>query len=133
MLKALFTLEALADFAFGIPLVAAPAALLSIYGMSTDRDGTFLGQFLGGTFIGIGLISWFARGWADTEPRRLLIRAFFITTALGFLVSLNYQLQAGAPLLAVAFVGLTLLFGTAWGYFAYGTFRQPEASAAERT
>jgi hypothetical protein len=133
MLKALFTLEALADFLFGIPLIVAPAALLSFYGMSTDRDGTFFAQFLGGTFIGFGLISWFARGWADTEPLHLLIWVFFVTTALGFLVSLNYQLQPGAPLPTVAFVGLTLLFGIGWGYLAYGTFRQPKASTAART
>lgn len=126
MLKTVFTLEALADFAFGIPLVVAQGALLSIYGMATDRDGMFLGQFLGGTFIGIGLISWFARSWPDAEPRRLVIRVFFITTAIGFFVSLNYQLQPGAPLLGLAFVVLTLVFGLAWGYFAVGTFRTRE-------
>ena len=125
MLKAVFTLEALVDFAFGIALIVAQAALLSIYGMATDRDGTFLGQFLGATFIGIGLISWFARNWPDSENRRLVIRVFFVTTALGFLVSLNYQLQPGAPLLSVAFVVLTLLFGLAWGYFSVATFREP--------
>ena len=125
MLKVVFTLEALVDFAFGIALLVAQAALLSIYGMATDRDGTFLGQFLGGTFIGIGLISWFARNWPDSEHRRLVIRAFFITTALGFLVSLTYQLQPGAPFLSIVFVALTLLFGVAWGYFALETVRQP--------
>jgi hypothetical protein len=123
MLKALFTLEALVDFVFGVSLIAVPTLLLSVYGMSTDRDGIFLGRFLGGTFIGIGLISWYARAWADTEARRLLIRAFFITTTLGFIVSLTYQLQPGAPLPSVAFVVLTLLFGLGWGYFAYRSIR----------
>jgi protein-S-isoprenylcysteine O-methyltransferase Ste14 len=61
------------------------------------------------------LISWFARSWADSEHRRLLIRVFFITTALGFVVSLSYQLQPRAPLPTVAFVGLTLLFALGWG------------------
>jgi hypothetical protein len=128
MLKAVFTLEALVDFIFGIALIVAQAALLSIYGMATDRDGAFLGQFLGGTFIGIGLISWFARNWPDTHQRRLVLRAFFVTTGIGFLVSLNYQLQPGAPVLGVVFVLLTLLFGLAWGYFAAGTFRPTEAA-----
>lgn len=123
MLKALFTLEALADFAFGVSLIAAPTLLLSIFSMSTDRDGIFFGRFLGGTFIGFGLISWFARSWSDTEARRLLIRAFFITTTLGFVVSLTYQLQPGAPLPSAAFVVLTLLFGLGWGYFAYRGLR----------
>ena len=124
MLKALFTLEALADFAFGVSLIAAPTLLLSIFSMSTDRDGIFFGRFLGGTFIGFGLISWFARSWSDTEARRLLIRAFFITTTLGFVVSLTYQLQPGSPLPTLTFVVLTLLFGLGWGYFAYGSLRE---------
>jgi len=124
MLKALFTLEALADFAFGVSLIAAPTLLLSIFSMSTDRDGIFFGRFLGGTFIGFGLISWFARSWSDTEARRLLIRALFITTTLGFVVSLTYQLQPGSPLPTLTFVVLTLLFGLGWGYFAYGSLRE---------
>ena len=132
MLGALFVLEAVVDVLFGVLLIVAPATLLSIYCMSTDRDGTFLGQFLGGTFIGFGWISWFARSWTDTEYRRLLIRAFFITTAIGFVVSLNYQLQPGTQLPSAAFVVLTLLFGLGWGYFAYRTVRQPEASTTHR-
>jgi len=124
MLKACFTLEALADFAFGVSLIAAPTLLLSIFSMSTDRDGIFFGRFLGGTFIGFGLISWFARSWSDTEARRLLIRALFITTTLGFVVSLTYQLQPGSPLPTLTFVVLTLLFGLGWGYFAYGSLRE---------
>jgi hypothetical protein len=124
MLKLLFTLEALADLVFGVAFIVAPAALLSIYGMATDRDGTFLGQFLGGTFVGFGLICWSARSWPDSDHRRLLIRTLFITTALGFLVSLSYQLRPGAPLPSAAFLVLTLLFGLGWAYFALGTLRR---------
>jgi len=125
MLKTLFTLEALADLAFGVAFLVAPAAILSIYGMSTDRDGIFLGQFLGGTFVGFGLICWSARSWADTEVRRLLIRVLFVTTALGFVVSLAYVLQPGAPAASLAFLVLTLLFGLGWGYLSYQTVRSP--------
>ena len=123
MLRALFTLEALVDLAFGLALIAVPGTLLSIYGMSTDRDGAFLARFLGATLIGFGAICWFARPWADSEQRRLLIRALFVTSALGFIVCLSYQLQPGAPLPAVVFVGLTMLFSLAWAYFTYRTFR----------
>jgi len=127
VLKALFTLEALADVGFGIALLLAPTALLSIYGMSTDRDGIFLGQFLGGTFVGFALICWSARSWADTEVRRLLIRVLFVTTTLGFIVSLAYELQPGVPIGSLAFVALTLLFGLGWAYFTYQTRRLPTA------
>ena len=125
MLRVVFILEAAVDAIFGVPLIVATALLLSIYGMSTDSAGTFLGQFLGAVFIGFGLLNWYAKDWSDSDERRLLIRVNFITTALGFLIALNYQLQPGSGVLSWAFVLLTALFGSAWGYFAAATLRAP--------
>ena len=125
MLRLLFILEAAVDAVFGVSLILATGLLLSIYGMSTDSAGTFLGQFAGALFVGFALITWFARDWPDSEARRLVIRATFITTALGFLVALDYQLHSGSGVLSWAFVALTALFGSAWGYFAAATLRQP--------
>ena len=48
--------------------------MLSLYGLSTDRVGTYLAQFLGAVFIILARNSWFARSWPDDEPRRILIR-----------------------------------------------------------
>ena len=126
MLGWLFVAEALVDLAFGIALIAAPAALLSIYGITTDQAGEFLGRFLGGTLVGFGLLSWQARGWADTDERRLLIRVLFVTTVLGLLAAAIYQVQPGVPIGAAVFVVLTLLFALAWGYFAWKTFPKTE-------
>jgi len=123
MLRLVFILEAAVDALFGIPLIVATGVLLSIYGMSTDASGTFLGQFLGAVFIGFGLLNWYARNWADSDAQRIVIRVNFVTTALGFLVALNFQLQPGAGVRSWAFVALTAAFGLAWGYFVAGTLR----------
>jgi len=121
-----FILEAAVDALFGIPLIVATGFLLSIYGISTDSSGTFLGQFLGAVFIGFGLLNWYARKWADSDARSIVIRVNFVTTALGFLVALNFQLQPGGGVRSWAFVVLTAAFGLAWGYFAAGTVRNGE-------
>jgi len=128
MLRLVFILEAAVNAIFGVSLILATGLLLSIYGMSTDSAGTFLGQFLGALFVGFALITWFAKDWPDTDARRLVIRVTFITSALGFLISLNYQLQPGSGVLSWAFVVLTALFGLAWGYFAAATLREPTAT-----
>jgi hypothetical protein len=117
-LRLLFILEAVVDLLFGVAFVLAPGLVLSVYGMSTDATGTFLTRFLGAVFIGYGILTWAARDWSDTAERRLLIRVTFVTSALGFLVSLQYQLQPGSGVLSSAFVVLTALFGLAWGWFA---------------
>jgi hypothetical protein len=91
--------------------------------MSTDATGAFLARFLGAVFIGYGLLTWAARNWSDTAERRLLIRVTFVTSALGLLVSLQYQLQPGSGVLSWAFVVLTALFGVGWGWFAAKSVR----------
>jgi len=128
VLRLVFILEAAVDALFGIPLIVATGFLLSIYGMSTDSSGAFLGQFLGAVFIGFGLLNWYARNWAYSDARSIVIRVNFVTTGLGFLVALNYQLQPGAGVRSWAFVVLTAAFGVAWGYFAARTLRQRNAS-----
>ena len=123
MIKNLFMLQALVDVLFGIPLIFATASLLSLYGLSTDRTGTYVGQFLGGTFIGLAWLSWFARTWPEGEPRQVLIRASFIASGLGLVISLIFQLGPGSTASTWVFVVLTAIFTVGWGYFSYATMR----------
>jgi len=124
MLRLVFILESVVDAIFGVGLILASGPLLSIFGVSTDGGGTFLAQFLGATLVGFGVLSWSARDWSDTAERRLAIWVFFLTTALGFAVTLRFQLQPGTDARSWAFVVLTALIGSAWAYFAVGTRRR---------
>jgi len=123
MIKNLFMLQALVDALFGIPLVLATSTILSLYGLSTDRTGTYLGQFLGGTFIALAWISWSARGWPDDAARRVLIRAGFIASAIGLVISVIFQLGPGSNASTWVFVVLTAIFAAGWGYYSYATMR----------
>jgi len=123
MIKNLFMLQALVDVLFGIPLIFATGTILSIYGLSTDKTGIYLGQFLGGTFVALAWISWYARNWPDDEARRVLIRAGFIASAIGLVISLIFQLGPGSNTTTWVFVVLTAIFAGGWGYFSYATMR----------
>ena len=123
MLKNLFMLQALVDVLFGIPLIVATSTILSLYGLSTDRTGTYLGQFLGGTFVALAWISWYARNWPDEAARRVLIRAGFIASAIGLVVSVIFQLGTGSNTSTWVFVVLTAIFTAGWGYYSYATMR----------
>jgi hypothetical protein len=123
MLKNLFMLQALVDVLFGIPLVLATSTILSLYGLSTDRTGTYLGEFLGGTFIALAWISWSAREWPDDAARRVLIRAGFIASAIGLVVSVIFQLGPGSNASTWVFVVLTAIFTVGWGYYSYAMMR----------
>jgi len=123
MVKSLFLFQALVDVAFGIPLIFATSTVLSLYGLSTDRTGTYLGQFLGATFIILAWIAWFARDWPDEEPRRVLIRGGFIGSVIGSAASLNFQLGPTSTTSSWLFVVLTAIFVVGWGYFSFATMR----------
>ena len=99
--------------------------MLSLYGLSTDRVGTYLAQFLGAVFIILAWNSWFARSWPDDEPRRILIRGAFLGTLVGFAASLNFQLGPASNASTWVFVALTAIFVVGWGYFSYATMRRP--------
>ncbi len=118
MLKNLFVFNAAINTVYGVALVLATPALLSLYGLSTDRTGTYLGGFLGATFVGLAWINWSARDWPDGEPRRALVRADFIGPAIGFFVAIWFQLQPGATPQGWVNVALTLFFAVAFGYQA---------------
>jgi hypothetical protein len=123
MLKSLFLFQALVDVAFGIPLIVATGAVLSLYGLSTDRTGTYVAQFLGATFIILAWIAWYARNWPDEEPRRVIVRGGFIGSVIAFAASLNFQLGPGSTTSSWLFVVLTAIFVVGWGYYSYATMR----------
>jgi hypothetical protein len=123
MLRSLFMFQALVDVLFGIPLVFATSTILSLYGLSTDRTGIFVSQWLGASFIALAWISWFARNWADNEPRRVLIRGAFIASVIGLVVSLMFQMGPGANTTTWAFVILPAIFVVGWGYYSYAMMR----------
>src|SRR2546430_12791766 len=80
MLRNLFVLQALVDVLFGIPLIFATGTILSLYGLSTDRTGVFVSQWLGAAFVALAWISWYARNWPEGEPRRVLVRGGVIAS-----------------------------------------------------
>jgi len=123
MVKNLFMLQALVDVLFGIPLIYATGTILSLYGLSTDRTGMFVSQWLGAAFIALAWISWYARNWPEGEPRRVLIRGGLIASVIGLVVSLIFQLGPGSNATTWVFVVLPAIFVVGWGYYSYATMR----------
>jgi hypothetical protein len=125
MLKSLFLFQALVDIAFGIPLIFATSTVLALYGLSTDRTGTYLGQFVGATFVILAWIAWFARDWPDEQPRQVVVRGGFIGSLIGLGASLSFQLGPSSTTSTWLFVALTAIFTVGWGYYSYETMRRP--------
>lgn len=123
MVRTLFVLQSIVNVLFAIPLIFATSTLLSLYGISTDRTGTYIAQFLGGVFLILAWNGWFAKDWPDNEPRRVLIRGAFIGTLVGFVASISFQLSSSSTTSTWLFVVLTAIFTAGWGYYSYESMR----------
>ena len=104
---------------FGVAFVLMPALLASLYGLGLTPAGTVMARLLGVEISGYGLLAWLLRNASDSEARRAILLAFFITDATGFVVSLLIQLAGLMNPLGWMIVGIYLFFAISFGYFRF--------------
>ncbi|MDE3091933.1 MAG: hypothetical protein KGJ80_21380, partial [Chloroflexota bacterium] len=54
-------------FVFGLGFVLVTVQLVSLYNVSLNAGGVFIGQLFGGALIGFGVLNWFARNVKDSQ------------------------------------------------------------------
>jgi hypothetical protein len=115
----LMIVSAVLALTLGIAFVLIPESLASLYGLTLTPAGTFIARLLGVEFVGYGLLAWFVRNAVDSEIRRAILLAFFITDGTGFIVALLGQLSGITNLLGWSIVGVYLLLALGFGYFRF--------------
>ncbi len=116
-IRNLMVVSAVLALGFATAFILVPEPVASIYGLALTPAGAFVARLLGVEFVGYGLLAWWVRNAADTELRRAILLAFFITDAAGFLVALVGQLSGVMNLLGWFIVGIYLLLAVGFGYF----------------
>ena len=106
---------------FGIGFVAAPAQVLTQYGITADVYTAFMSRFFGTALINVGLIVWFARNVLDPMGRRAILLAGLIADVIGFLVALQGQIKGVANTLGWSTVVIYGLFAIGFAYFQFGS------------
>ena len=124
-LRNLFIVNAIIALGFGASLVVAPASLLSLYGVTLSPAGILVARLLGTEFLGICVLTTFARNATDTDARRAIVLALFISDAIAFIVALAAQLAGVPNALGWSIVVIYLLLALGYGYFQ---FLKPGAS-----
>ena len=105
--------------AFGIPFALAPAAVMSLYGITLDPIGTTMTRYVGATLIGIGLVCLLTRKSADRKTLRGITLGLFVGDTIGFIVALSGQLGPTANPLEWINVIVWLLLAVGLGYFRF--------------
>ncbi len=123
-LRNFLVVKAVISLAFGIAFALVPAIAMSLYGVTLDRGGILMAQFLGACLIGIGLICWLDRN-ADSQALQGITLALCIGDTVGFIAALLGQLSGLTNTLGWINVVIWLLLALGLGYFR---FLKPRAS-----
>lgn len=132
-MKTLFTTHAFISWAFGLALLLVPAALLAAYGITLNPGGTVIARLLGGAFVGLGVVAWFARGAAPSEALRAIILGIAVITTLGCLVSIHGVLSNASNALGWVTVVLYGFFAVGFGTLAGGKAPSGKAPVTAHT
>ncbi len=87
-LRTLFLLGMILSFLFALGLLLGPAIILKFFGLTGSATEVVLAQLIGAGLIGIGILSWFAKDFADSGALQGTVISMFIASAVAFVVSL---------------------------------------------
>ncbi len=118
-LKVLFIITAIVAVVFGVAFAIIPAQVYSLYDIESSAGLNYMGQLFGAALIGYGLIAWLARKAADSDSRRAIILAFFISNGVGFVIALIGQLNEILGSLGWLTVAIYFLLSLGFGYFQF--------------
>lgn len=126
-LKTLMTINAIVAIVFGVAFVIVPTQAYSLYDITADEQLIYMGQLFGAALIGFALLTWMARNATDSDARKAIVLALFISNGIGFVVALIGQLGNVVNTLGWSTVAIYLLLALGFGYFQ---FFKPASSQA---
>lgn len=86
--RALLITKAVVCLAFGVFLLAAPAALLGLLGASLVGAGLFTAREYGAAMIGTLLLTWFAKDVQARDARAAILLDLLVYDAIGVIITL---------------------------------------------
>jgi len=112
-------LKSVVSILFGLCMLLFYDVLMPIYGITLNQSGAMMTQWTGATFIGIGLICWFASQADSSELLKGIIVSLFICDTSGFIVSFMGQIGGVANMLGWSTVATWLFFAMGLGYYRF--------------
>ena len=118
-MKILMIVNAIITIVFGVLFVLIPGQLASWYGILADEPMKYVGELFGAALIGFAVFTWAARNAGDSEARKSIVLALFITDTIGFIIAIIAQLGNVVNQLGWLTVILYLVLAIWWGVFQF--------------
>ncbi|MEE8186464.1 MAG: hypothetical protein V3T99_02240 [Nitrososphaerales archaeon] len=123
-LSTLFTFNAVVAVLFALGFLLMPESVLALYDVIADQTAIVMSRFFGGAVLGIGLLAWFAKNTEDSEARKAIVLAFFLSNLVGIAVSIHGQLTGEANQLGWSTVAIYILLAAGYGYFQFSKSKE---------
>ena len=120
-LNTFMSIAAVVAFLFGLSFLLAPVQTMSMYGVTLDVSGQYLGRYLGSAFLGVAVLTWFAKNAnpKDVVTQSILLGEFALSIT-GFVVALFDKFYGVGNNLVWSTVIIYLLLAVGFGYFRFG-------------
>ena len=124
-LNTLMVINAIVAAVFGIAFVLVPAQAIQLYGITVDAPLKYVGQLFGAALVGFAFLTWSARNATDSDARRAIVLALFVSDGVGFIVALIGQLAGVVNSLGWSTVAIYLVLALGFGYFQFARPASP--------
>ena len=118
-LNNLMIINAIIAAVFGIAFVLVPAQVITLYGLTVDAPLKYVGQLFGAALVGFAILTWSARNATDSDARKAIVLALFVSDGVGFIVALIGQLAGVVNSLGWSTVAIYLVLAVGFGYFQF--------------
>ena len=118
-LRTFMAIAAVLALVFGLAFILIPAQLMSLYGVTLEAGGQWVGRYLGSAFLGIGVLTWLARNATQGEALRAIVLGDFVTSATGLVVAVLHGIYGPGNALLWSTVAIYLFLTLGFGYFQF--------------
>ena len=112
------TLSAAVSLLYGVAGLIATEPLARFGGFVNSVPSAGFGQFLAASYVGYGVMNWFARDIRDSAARQAIALGNFTGWLLSFVLAVLDVSSGTLRTFGWPTVLLTAVFSAGWGYFA---------------
>ena len=92
---------------------------MSLYGVTLETGGQWVGRYLGSAFIGIGALTWLARNAPQRETIRAVMLGDFVISVTGLVVAVLNRISGPGNALVWSIVAIYIFLTVGFGYFQF--------------
>ena len=115
------TVTAIGSVLFGVAYLLFPEKILSLYNIVLEPSNQWIPRYFGATLLGIAAMCWYGRSVKSGIALGAIIKGIFITTLIGFVVSIFEVIKGTGNLLVWSTVSIYFLLSLGFGDFVFRT------------